>query len=55
MREISAFLHVADSTVTMLVDNLVKKKLVKRELSEEDRRIIKIVLTDTEKIYIKII
>ena len=49
MREIAAFLRVADSTVTMLVDKLVKKKLVKRELSDEDRRIIKILLTDGGK------
>lgn len=49
MREISNFLNVADSTVTMLVDNLVKKKLVKRERSDEDRRIIKILLTDEGK------
>lgn len=52
MRQIADFLQVADSTVTMLVDRLVKKKLVNRELSEEDRRIIKIVLTDQgKKIY----
>ena len=49
MREISAFLNVADSTVTMLVDKLVKKSLVKREHSDEDRRIINIVLTDEGK------
>ena len=49
MREISAFLQVADSTVTMLVDKLVKKHLVKREHSEEDRRVINIILTDGGK------
>ncbi len=49
MREIASFLNVADSTVTMLVDNLVKRKFVKRQLSDEDRRIIKIVLTDAGK------
>lgn len=49
MREISAFLRVADRTVTMLVDNLVKKKLVKRLYSKTDRRIISILLTDTGK------
>lgn len=49
MREISAFLRVADSTVTMLVDKLVQKKFVKRELSDEDRRIIKVLLTDSGK------
>lgn len=49
MREISAFLGVADSTVTMLVDNLVNKKFVKRQYSETDRRIINILLTDAGK------
>ena len=49
MREIAAFLNVADSTVTMLVDKLVKKRLVKREHSEEDRRIINIILDDEGK------
>ncbi len=49
MREISAFLQVADSTVTILVDKLVKRKLVRRELSDEDRRVINITLTDEGK------
>ena len=49
MREISAFLQVADSTVTILVDRLVKRKLVRRELSDEDRRVINIILTDEGK------
>lgn len=53
MREISAFLQVADSTVTILVDKLAKKNLVKREHSEEDRRVINIILTDNGKVIYK--
>ncbi len=49
MREIADYLRVAVSTVTGLVDKLEEKKLVKRERSDEDRRIIKIVLTPKGK------
>lgn len=45
MREIADYLRVAVSTVTGLVDKLEDKKLVERERSAEDRRIIKIALT----------
>ncbi len=45
MREIADYLRVAVSTVTGLVDKLEDKKFVKRERSDEDRRIIKIALT----------
>lgn len=45
MREIADNLNVAVSTVTGLVDKLEEKKLVKRERSDADRRIINIVLT----------
>lgn len=52
MREIADYLRVAVSTVTGLVDKLEEKKLVKRERSDEDRRIIKIALTPKgQKIY----
>ncbi len=46
MREIADYLRVAVSTVTGLVDKLEDKKLVERKRSDEDRRIIKISLTD---------
>ena len=49
MREIADYLRVAVSTVTGLVDKLEDKKLVKRERSDEDRRIIKIALTPKGK------
>ncbi len=49
MREIADYLRVAVSTVTGLVDKLEDKKFVKRERSDEDRRIIKIVLTPEGK------
>ena len=45
MREIADDLNVAVSTITGLVDKLEEKKIVKRERSDEDRRIINIVLT----------
>lgn len=45
MREIADDLNVAVSTVTGLVDKLEEKKIVKRERSDADRRIINIVLT----------
>lgn len=52
MREIADYLRVAVSTVTGLVDKLEEKKLVRRERSEEDRRVIKIMLTPKgEEIY----
>lgn len=52
MREIAAYLRVAVSTVTGLIDKLEEKKLVRRERSDEDRRIIKIILTPKgEEVY----
>jgi len=52
MREISDYLHVAVSTVTALVDRLEQKEIVRRQRSEEDRRIVRIVLTKKgQKVY----
>lgn len=52
MREIAVYLRVAVSTVTGLIDKLEEKKLVRRERSDEDRRIIKIILTPKgEEVY----
>ena len=45
MRDIADFLKVSVSTVTGLVDRLVNKKLLLREFSQEDRRIINITLS----------
>jgi len=52
MREIADPLGLALSTATGVVDRLVKKNLVHRERSDEDRRIVKVKLTkEGEKIY----
>ncbi len=52
MREIAEQVHLAVSSVTPTVDKLVKKKLVRRERSEEDRRIVSVALTEKgQKIY----
>jgi DNA-binding MarR family transcriptional regulator len=52
MREIAEQVHLAVSSVTPTVDKLVEKKLVRRERSEEDRRIVTVVLTEKgQKIY----
>ncbi len=46
MREISDHLRVAVSTMTGLIDKLEEKGLVRRERTEEDRRIVRISLTE---------
>lgn len=52
MREIAEQVHLAVSSVTPTVDKLVEKKLVRRERSEEDRRIVTVLLTEKgQKIY----
>jgi DNA-binding MarR family transcriptional regulator len=52
MREIAEQVHLAVSSVTPTVDKLVEKKLVRRERSEEDRRIVTVALSEKgQKIY----
>ena len=52
MTELSEAAMLSLSTVTGVIDGLVEKKIVKRERSEEDRRIVKVELTsEGEKIY----
>jgi len=46
MRQIAEPLGLALSTATGIVDRLVHKNLVHRERSDEDRRIVKVGLTD---------
>lgn len=46
MRELAEYLTVAVNSVTSIVDHLEKKGLVHRQRSEEDRRIIRVELTD---------
>jgi len=49
MREIAEYLMLAVSTMTGVVDSLVEKKLVSRERSDNDRRIVCVALTDSGK------
>jgi DNA-binding MarR family transcriptional regulator len=50
MRELAAFLNVAVNSVTSIVDSLEKKGLVLRVRSEEDRRIIRVELTQAGRL-----
>ena len=45
MREISEHMRVAVSTMTGIIDKLEVKNLVKRERNDEDRRIVRVLLT----------
>ena len=49
MREISDHLMLAVSTLTSIIDKLVKKKFVTRYRQDDDRRIVKVELTDKGK------
>lgn len=46
MREIAEYLKVAVNSVTSIADNLEQKGLACRQRSDEDRRVIRIELTD---------
>jgi DNA-binding MarR family transcriptional regulator len=46
MRQIADHLGLAMSTATGIVDRLVQKELVRRERPDENRRIVKVELTD---------
>lgn len=46
MRELSEHMGLALSTMTGIVDRMVQKGIVDRERPEEDRRIVKVSLTD---------
>jgi MarR family transcriptional regulator, 2-MHQ and catechol-resistance regulon repressor len=47
MQELARHLCLKISTVTRLVDGLVKKSLVRRQKDAEDRRIVRVELTET--------
>src|SRR5260221_1962200 len=49
VKDLAEKLHVTPGAITQLVDKLVEKKLVERLEDENDRRILKIRLTDTAK------
>jgi DNA-binding MarR family transcriptional regulator len=46
MRELAEHLAVAVNSMTSIVDNVESKGLVRRQRSEEDRRVIRVELTD---------
>ncbi|OOL96603.1 MarR family winged helix-turn-helix transcriptional regulator [Clostridium acetobutylicum] len=54
MSEVAATLGITVGTLTTAVGNLVKKGYVKRERSEEDRRVVKIALTKRGKLAYRI-
>lgn len=52
MREVSEYSKVAVSTMTGIIDKLESKSFVKRERNDEDRRIVRVLLTPKgRKIY----
>jgi len=53
MRELAEFLTVAVNSVTNIVDNLEHKGLVRRLRSDEDRRVIRVELTDEGRVMYK--
>ena len=46
MRELSEHLSVAVNSMTSIVDNLERKELVRRRRSKEDRRVIRVEVTE---------
>lgn len=49
MSAIAGAIRLSLSSVTALVDRLVEKKLVRRDRSAEDRRVVEVALTDEGK------
>ncbi len=47
--QIAAHLHKDKTTITRMIDTLVKKGKLKREISSEDRRVFQIYVTDETK------
>jgi len=47
MNDLSDKMNLNNSTMTRILDNLVRDKYIKREKSEEDRRIVIVSLTDS--------
>ena len=50
MRELAEFMGLAVNSITSLIDNLEKKQIVRRQRSEEDRRVVRVELTDAGKV-----
>jgi DNA-binding MarR family transcriptional regulator len=47
MRELAEHVALAVNSVTSIVDGLERKELVRRQRSEEDRRVVRVELTDS--------
>lgn len=54
MSEVAASLSITVGTLTIAINNLVKKGYVERRRSEEDRRVVKIALTRKGKLAYRI-
>ncbi len=50
MKELSELMGLAESTMTRVVDQLVGKDLVKRDLDANDRRVVRVSLTQDGRI-----
>ncbi len=53
MKDIAGFLSVTPPSVTALVDHLIWLGMVKREISEEDRRVVCIAITKKGERYLE--
>jgi len=51
MTELAEKLNLAMSTMTSVIDRMIEKNLVNRERSEDDRRIVRVFLTDQGKVF----
>jgi DNA-binding MarR family transcriptional regulator len=49
MRALADHLHLAGNSMTTIVDGLEKKDLVRRQRSDEDRRVVQVELTERGK------
>lgn len=49
MTKVSRCLYVTTSAVTAMADRLIKKKMIRRKRSRQDRRIVEIAITDKGK------
>ena len=46
MKEVADFLHITPPSATSLINSLVQDKLVERIINKNDRRTIKLIVTD---------
>jgi DNA-binding MarR family transcriptional regulator len=53
MKEIADYLTITAPSATSLVNSLMKDEVVKREEEKEDRRIVRIVMTQRGEVYLK--